>query len=193
MKNWQHTLLGILIGLILSGVLYIIAVPPRGTSIELIPAPTPAPILVHVDGEIQHPGVYPLPRESRVQDAIQAAGGLKENANHNAVNLAERLKDGQKLNIPAFGTPNAPVELPAAPQKQKEIAAAGSKPSGPIDLNTATAEDLQTLPGIGPSRAQQIIDYRETHGGFKTIADLQDISGIGEATFLKLKDLIIVN
>ncbi len=195
MKNTLQILLWILIGIIASAVLFLVTAPPRGTAVELLPAPSPAPIQVHVDGAVKQPGVYALPPGSRVQAAIQAAGGLTGQANQNAVNLAARLADGDKLRVPEIGAPGEPAAAqdpdptPAA-SKSKSIPAA--VPGAPLNLNTATLDELQTLPGIGLTRAQQIIDYRQAHGGFHSIDELKDISGIGDATFARLKDLVIV-
>ncbi len=192
MKSWHHTLLGLFIGMVATAVLFLVTAPPRGASVELLPAPTPAPIMVHIDGAVQHPGVYALPRDSRMQEAIQAAGGLNQQANQNAVNLAARLKDGDKLTIPAAGTQ---IALPPAsqPTTSKAKSSPQATPSAPVNINTATLEELQTLPGIGATRAQQIIDYRQAHSGFKSIDELQNITGIGPATFEKLKDMVTVN
>jgi competence protein ComEA len=189
MKNWQHTLLWLFIGMIATAILFLVTAPPRGTSVELLPAPSPAPIMVHVDGAVQHPGVYALPPNSRVQDAIQAAGGFGSEANQSAVNLAARLEDGNRLTIPNIGTPIASPssELPGS-NRVKDI-----PPGAPVNINTATLEELQTLPGIGATRAQDILDYRQAHGSFQTIDDLKNVTGIGDATFERLKDLITVN
>lgn len=192
MKSWHHTLLSLSIGIIASAVLFLVTSPPRGTSVVLLPAPSPMPILVHVDGAVQNPGVYSLPPGSRVQQAIQAAGGLSAKANQSAVNLAARLKDGDKLTIPAEGTPVAPQPV-VVTSDRKEKSAGPATPNAPVNLNTATLQELQTLPGVGPTRAQDIIDYRQAHGDFKTIDELQNVTGIGPVTFEKLKDFITVN
>ncbi len=192
MKSLHHTLLGLFIGMVATAVLFLVTAPPRGASVELIPAPTPAPIMIDIDGAVQHPGVYALPRDSRVQEAIQAAGGLSQQANQSAVNLATRLKDGDKLTIPAAGTQVAlPQSSESTPVKAKSSAQA--TPGAPVNINTATLEELQTLPGIGATRAQQIIDYRQANGGFKSIDELQNVTGIGPATYEKLKDWITVD
>jgi competence protein ComEA len=193
MKQWHYTLLVFLVGMIASAALFLVASPPRGTAVELLPAPTPAPIVIDVDGAVLRPGVYSLPRESRVQDAIQAAGGLSQTANQNAVNLATRLKDGDKLTIPALGTPFAiePATPPAT--RSKAVDPSLATPGALVNLNTASLEELQTLPGIGPTKAQQIIDYRQAHGVFKTIDELQNVTGIGPATFEQLRSFVTVN
>jgi competence protein ComEA len=198
MKNWQLMLLALFIGMLSTAVLFLVASPPRGTSIELLPAPTPAPMMVHVSGAVVQPGVYALPRDSRVVDAVQAAGGFSAQADEGAVNMAARLKDGDKLVIPAIGAlppaagaPEQPPSGESSPGRSSSIPESTS--GGLVNINTASLEELQTLPGIGATRAQDIIDYRQAHGGFTTIEDLQNVTGIGTATFERLKDLITVN
>ena len=187
MKNWLNTLLIALLGIAASAIVFLIVTPPRGEPVELLPAPTPAPILVHIVGAVGQPGVYPLPRESRVQDAIQAAGGFAEDADQKAVNLAVRLKDGEKITVPGVGDPVTPE--PVTPESSRS----GSIPVGPVDLNSATLEELQTLPGIGETKAKAIIQYREQNNGFDSIQELQEVNGIGPATFENLKELVTVN
>lgn len=188
MKNWLDTLLIVIIGMAASAILFLVVTPPRGEPVELLPAPTASPILVHVVGAIQQPGVYPLSRESRLQDAIQAAGGFRSDADQNVVNLAARLKDGDKVTIPVIGE----IAAPSPPISQPERS--GSSISlGLIDLNTATLEELQTLPGIGETRAKDILQYRDVHGGFTSIEELLEVKGIGPATFEDLKDLVTVD
>jgi competence protein ComEA len=194
MKNWHYTLLWLFVGMIATAALFLVTSPPRGKSVELLPAPSPAPIMVHVDGAVQHPGVYPLPRESRVQDVIQAAGGFAQKANTDAINLAARLEDGDKLVVPQVGTPAAPpsVVAPTA-SRANPLPESKSTPGALVNINTATLEELQTLPGIGATRAQDIINYRQAHGAFKTIEDLGNVTGIGQVTIERLKDLITLN
>ncbi len=191
MKQWHYALLGLFVGVALTAILFITAAPPRGEAVDLQPAPSPAPIFVHVDGAVLNPGVYSLPRESRVQEAIKAAGGLAPLANQAAINLAARLRDGEKLSIPIQGTP---VVIPSQLGNPLPESADGSPPAdGPINLNSATAEELETLSGIGPTRAADIIEYRQAHGDFKSIEEIQEVPGIGPATFERLKDQITVD
>lgn len=200
LRTLPRTLLVLLCGMALSAILFLVTAPPRGTGIALAPTSSPAPIMVQVEGAVVQPGLYGLPKDSRVADAVQSAGGLGPQANRDAVNMATRLKDGEKLVIPALGAPTAPV--PTQPSRASEIdpnggtlgSESGSKnrPSQPVNLNTATLEELDALPGIGPTRAEQIIAYREQHGGFKTIEELQEVSGIGPATFEQLKAYISI-
>jgi competence protein ComEA len=182
MKAWQILLMGILIGLLAAGVVLLVSRQPTGHSIELIPAPTLAPLTVHITGAVVNPGVYSLPRGSRVQDALTAAGGFSTQASPDAVNLAAFLQDGQQIHVPAVGE-QVPVYLPGAPT--------GSSVA-PVDINTADEAELQTLPGIGPTRAQAILAYRQEHGPFLSIADIRNVPGIGETTYQQIKDLIVV-
>jgi competence protein ComEA len=187
MKNLLSYLLMFLLGMAAAAAVFLIASPPRGTAVELLPAPTSSPLTVQVTGAVQQPGVYSLARDSRVQDAIQAAGGLTQEADSSQVNLAARIKDGERISVPKVG--EAPAELPTAAGRALTVDAT---PSTPVNLNTATLEELQTLPGVGPSKAAAIITYREEHNGFKTPDEIQEVPGFGPATFERLKDMITV-
>jgi competence protein ComEA len=181
-KMWwigAFIVVGILAG---TGVLWLVTRPPRGEPVRLLPAPTPAPIMVYVSGSVMKPGIYTLPYGSRVNDAIQAAGGLNADANSQAINLAEILVDGVQVNVPA----NQPLSIVGDSTRSITVS------SQLININTASLEELDTLPEIGPITAQKIIDYREANGAFKTVEDLLEVEGIGEATFNKVRDLITV-
>lgn len=146
--------------------------------LEMFPADEEQ-ICVHVCGRVCRPGVVMLPVGSRVWEAVEAAGGLAEDAQDTAVNLAEVLQDGQKVYIPAIGESVAED-------------AAQATDSGRVNLNTADAVRLQTLSGIGASRAEDILSYRETHGGFQTIEEIMQVPGIKESIYEKIKDKITV-
>lgn len=182
MKPWMQNLLAFFLGITAAAVMFLVSSQPQGTPIELLPTFTPAPLFIHVDGAVAHPGVYTLPRKSRVTDAITAAGGLLPQADTASINLAAQLTDGQKIYVVEQGTPQ-----PDTPSNNK------SDTLTPIDINTADATQFETLPGIGPTRAQAIIEYRNTHGPFQTIEDIQNVSGIGPATFENLKNHIFVS
>ena len=196
MRQIAYMLIGVLAGFILAGAIFMVTRLPGGEPIALQPSPTKAPIEVHVIGEVVRPGLYTLPEGSRVQDAIDAAGGLLAGMDTNSLNLAAKVEDGQQLKIgnvttlagasgtnPATGAPFS--VLPTQP---------GLNPTNPsgdlIDINTASADELATLPGIGPTTAQNIINYRDQHGDFGTIEDIMNVPGIGPSTFDAIQDLI---
>jgi competence protein ComEA len=136
--------------------------------------------------------VYVFAEGSRVQDAITAAGGLSSDADLSALNLAARLEDGQQLNVPAGGG-SSPAATATAGFRVLTPSAPTSTPSSRlININTASAEDLATLPGIGPTTAQRIIEYRTENGPFARIEDLMNVAGIGPATFDNIRNLITV-
>ncbi len=195
MKTWQSILLGIVSGLLISGAIILIIAPPRGKPIELSPLPTPAPLVVYITGSVTHPGVYSLPRLSRVSNAIEAAGGLLPDADQTAINLAAKLSDGQKIVVPKI---NAPViglagSTPDAQPASSQPGASTPSSDNPLDLNAATLEQLDLLPGIGPTRAADILAYRNQHGSFKTIDEIMEVSGIGQTTFDRIKAMIYVD
>lgn len=145
-------------------------------------------VTVHVAGAVVSPGVVTLPAGSRIADAIAAVGGLLDDADPARVNLARPLVDGEQVLVLREGEEPPPTAA-GGPSAGGE--AAGS-PAGPIDLNTATVAQLQTLPGIGPTLAQRIVSHREQHGPFRAPGDLRDVSGIGEKRFQDLAGLITV-
>lgn len=140
-------------------------------------------VVVHVAGAVSSPGVYTLPADSRVDDAVRAAGATAD-ADLSQLNLAQKLADGQKITVPAAGETPAPADN-AAPSDSSQSGAL-------ININTATQEELETLPSIGEVRAQAIIAYREEHGGFRTTDELMEVSGIGEKIFADISPHITV-
>lgn len=148
-------------------------------------------IVIHIDGEVLNPGVIKLALGSRIADAIEYSGGLTANANISNVNLAYQLSDGQKVYIPSI---NDVTEIDTIQNTAGEniIKSDGAKNSNTININTATQSELETLSGIGSSTASKIIDYRNKNGKFKTIQDLMNVSGIGEAKFNSIKDYISI-
>ncbi|HUX77659.1 MAG TPA: ComEA family DNA-binding protein [Anaerolineae bacterium] len=158
---------------------------PDSTSTPL-PAPTLAPIRVHVAGAVCQPAVYELPPGSIVQHAVDAAGGPSPDADLNGINLALELRDQQQVHVPCQGEANPP------PPVSGGAPGGGGSAGALVDINAATAADLETLPRIGPTMAQRIIAYREANGSFAAIEDIQDVPGIGPATFEGLRDLITV-
>jgi competence protein ComEA len=148
-------------------------------------APSAARVVVDVDGEVRRPGVVELASGARVVDAIRAAGGLTSRGDTGTLNLAEVLIDGQQVTVPSTRAPAAP-----APAGSADSTGPGASAAGPVSLNSATAEQLETLPGIGPVLAAAIIDWRAENGGFTSIDQLQEVSGIGPATFADVAPLI---
>ena len=153
----------------------------------LPPAPTatPGPIRVYVSGAVTSPDVYSIPPGSIMRDALNAAGGASGEADLNQVNLAQVLRDGDHVYVPKIGE----VPTPALVGVDSTEAAL----SGLLNINTATAEQLEALPGIGPAIAKRIVDYRDAHGPFANIEVIQNVSGIGPTIFGQIKDLITVN
>jgi len=186
MKTWQSILLGIFLGIISTGIIFIISRQPSGEPIHLFPSPSPAPILVYITGAVKNPGVYSLPVSSRVQGLVDQAGGLIEGSDSTALNLAAVLSDGQKIVVP-FTKTDIPETSAGAVST-----AVPTQVSYPININTATQEELDLLPGIGASKAGDIVNYRDQKGPFNTIEDIQNVPGIGPGIFLKIKELISV-
>lgn len=147
-----------------------------------------ATIFVDIKGAVKNPGVYELKNTARVFDGIEAAGGFLEDADIKKVNQAKRLEDQGQLYIRKIGEEvEEEEEIIEKENNQKE------NDTGKININTSEVGKLQELPGIGAKKAQAIIDYRKEKGSFKKIEDLMEVSGIGEGTFTKLKDLITIN
>jgi len=194
MKSVWLLIFGLVCGFLGAGLLLLVAGPPLGRPVELLPPPTPLPLAVHVDGAVAHPGLYRLPAGSRVQDAIQAAGGLSSTVASGHINLAALLKDGEQILVPdRSSTPTAlPLRASNPTATRRPASPTPTRIAGKINLNTATAAELESLPGIGPSLAQGIIDYRLRHGKFKKIEDIIEVYGIGQKTFDRIKNLITV-
>ncbi len=194
MKTWQAILFGIFAGLLSSAVILLIAMPPKGTAVELLPAATAEPIVVHVAGAVNQPGVYRLPRESRLTDAVERAGGLQPNADAEALNLAARLMDGDKIVVPFAGQAVSDViQRSSASLPDSAAISADDLEVFPIDLNNATQEELLHLPGIGPSKAADILAYRQQNGPFLRPEDIMKVPGIGDSTFDQIREFIIVS
>jgi len=188
-------LIGVLAGFILAGAIFIVTRLPAGKPIALEPSPTKVPIEVHVIGQVVRPGIYSLPEGSRVQDAIDAAGGLLSDTNTNDINLAAKLEDGQQLKIGDVTAASGTVGQGQGASPFSVVptqAGGGGSTTNPdlININTATADQLESLPGIGPTAAQNIINYRTQHGPFETVEDIMNVPGIGPSTFDAIQDLI---
>ena len=163
----------------------LLARPPAGAA----PAPPLAPptetaaatrLVVDVVGAVRRPGLYRLEQGARIADAVARAGGATRKAQLASINLAAPLADGEQVVVPTSGP------SPAA----GNASAAGTATSGPVHLSTATLEQLDSLPGIGPVTAQKILDYRQKHGAFTSVDELDAVSGIGPARLDQLKDLV---
>lgn len=147
---------------------------------------TSSEVVVHVTGAVSTPGIYTLPSDARVDDAVRAAGATAE-ADLSQLNLAQKLADGQKITVPAIGSAST-----SAGEGTTTTPADASSDGALVNINTASLEELETLPSIGEVRAQAIITYRETNGGFRTIEELQEVSGIGEKIFADVAPYITV-
>jgi competence protein ComEA len=143
---------------------------------------TPAIVVVDVAGKVRRPGLYRLPSGSRVDDAVRRAGGTLRGVDLSSLNLAARVVDGQQILVGAPAV--APAPAPAGSAGTPAMAA------GPVSLNSATLEQLEALPGVGPVLAQHIVDWRSAHGGFTSVEQLNDVPGIGEVKFADLRSLV---
>lgn len=156
---------------------------PEPPSVQTLPVSVEAPPstevdTVHVSGAVVAPGLVTVPAGSRVADAVRAAGGALATADLGALNLAAPVGDGERLIVPSQGAGNRP-----------EPSAGGT---GALSLNRATAQELEALPGVGPVLAERIVAHRERIGGFSTVEDLLDVSGIGERTLAEIRDRVTV-
>jgi len=189
MKPWQQTLAGFLLGLVVVSAILLVVSPQRGQPLVLVthtpnltpdPTSTPKLIRIHVTGLVNIPGVYTLPETARLEDAIQAAGGLLEEADPQSLNLAAALIDGQRLYIPPaqdvpLTTDDRGLSLETTPL---------------VNINTAGFAELDSLPGIGEVKAQAILDYRHKNGLFTALEDLMKVEGISQSLFEKLAGFI---
>jgi competence protein ComEA len=147
-------------------------------AVSLDRAPGRDASLVHVAGAVRHPGVYRLGAGKRVQDAVARAGGATAKGDPNAINLAAKVADGQQVLVPRRGAAGGAAGVGATP---------GAPGSAPVNLNSATAEQLDTLDGVGPATATKILEWRQAHGGFRSVEDLAQVPGIGPKKLAALK------
>ena len=155
------------------------AAPPTET------ATTAAPVVVDVVGAVRRPGLYRLAQGTRIADAVARAGGATPKADLALINLAAPLADGEQVVVPRRGS-----AAPGAAGGASGSGASGAAPAGPVHLSTATLEQLDSLPGIGPVTAQKILDYRQKHGAFTSVDELDAVPGIGPARLDQLEDLV---
>lgn len=188
MKHLWGIAFGVVIGFLGVGLLLLTTAKPRGEPIKLLPPPTPGPVIVHVAGAVNNPGVYTIPPVSRVGEVIDMAGGLSNNADDSLINLAQLVEDGEQIWVP--------YQIQYA--EDQDIAGVGkasptqSQLMSLININTATQTELESLNGIGPVYAKAIIQYRLENGPFEKIEDIQEVKGIGPVTFEKIRTSITV-
>ena len=161
------------------------AVPPPVRVATHTRTTTVAQMFVDVVGAVRRPGLYRVPDGARVADALARAGGVTSKAQLELVNLAARVADGEQVVVPRRGSASVPSAGGAGAG-----AGAGSVPTGPVHLNSATLEQLDALPGVGPVTAQKIVDYRQQHGGFGSVDELDAVPGIGPARLGNLRGLV---
>lgn len=205
MKELWKILFGTITALLAVGIIYLVSRPPRGYPIELVPPGSPAPLIIHISGAVIHPGVYRLPPQSRVWDAAQAAGGFAPGADQEALNLAAFVEDGSQIVVPEIHDsitvlPSATNPASAAEIEPTKICVTSAVQASPyprlhfpIDINTATGEELEALPQIGQVRAARIIAYRSSHGPFKRIEDIRNVYDITPEVYAAIRDLIIAS
>lgn len=170
LEKYRTPIIGLLIAVILiGGAVFIYSETSKPRAEEIVISPPSPEISVYVEGEVVNPGIYTLGNGDRVADAIEAAGGFTSNADQSSVNLSAALKDGAQIHVYKTGE---------VPQK--------------VNINTAEVWLLESLPGIGETLAQRIVDYRIANGYFQSIDDLKQVDGIGAAGFEKIKDKIAV-
>ena len=192
MKTGWALALGVICGLLGAGIILLVSRPPGGSAITLLPPPSPVPLVVYVSGAVARPDIYTVPVGSRVRDAIQAAGGLSSQADPQSLNLAAFLEDGMKIQVAEIvKTPIAPGAMTGTSNSSATGLSQGVA-SSLVNINTASQQELDTLPEIGPALAQRIIAYRTAKGPFTKIEDIQNVSGIGAVTFEKIKDMITI-
>ena len=182
-------MIGIFVGLIVAGFLYITVRTPAGEPITLLPSPSPEPIIVYVSGAVKRPGVYRLPLGSRLVDAVQQAGGFLLDADFTQINLAHIVEDGDQIEIPGGSL----IATPQLTIGGDGLLYTPTPPAGePININTASVEELDQLPGIGPTAAQKIIEYRDLNGAFVRVDDLLKVAGIGPSIMDEIRGLVTV-
>ena len=147
-------------------------------------------VLVQVAGEVARPGVYRVPAGARVNEAVQRAGGLTRRADQAGVNLVAHVQDGQQVIVPRRGAAGAAVASAGSGGGGAGAGGGGGSSGGPVSLSSATVAQLDGLDGIGPTLAQRIVDYRQAHGGFRSVDQLRDVSGIGDKRFEALRKAV---
>jgi competence protein ComEA len=180
-SNLFHLVLAVLFGFGIGGLILILNKRPKLEPIQILPTTTPVLMAVHVSGEVLKPGMIFVARETRIGQVIEEAGGFTVDADQNSLNLAAYVYDGQRIHVSSL------TDVSLQPTTDQ-----GETTSYPININHCSFDDLISLPGIGEAKAAAIIKYRETNGGFDTIEDILNVSGIGPAIFADIKELITV-
>ena len=189
MKNILNIVIGIFIGLVVAGLLYLTVRAPQGQPVVLMPSPTPDPIVVYVTGAVNRPGVYRLPVDSRMVDAVQQAGGFMPSADIASVNLADKLEDGQQIVIQG----GVDLPTPVLTIGGEGLLVTATPPAGqPLNLNTATWGQIDELPGIGQTTAKAIVQYRTDNGPFKVLEDLLKVPFVGESILNGIRGLVTI-
>lgn len=183
MNTLRTVLIGILIGLLMGGILLLVLTRAEEETVTIVYQPTKGPMRIEIRGAVVRPGLYEFNAAATVDDLVRAAGGFSDQADQDRSRLASRVYDGDTIWIPTLAVGNAPT-LTAFP-----ILETSSK----INLNTATVDELMTLPGIGEKKALEIIQYRTEHGGFKDVSELLKVNGLGEKTVETFYDRIIID
>jgi competence protein ComEA len=179
--NWRSFFLGLLSGLLSSAIILAGNGRLERYAIPLTPAAGPPGVRISIQGAVASPGVYRLPPGSILEDALQAAGGLQRDADAGRLNPASPLVDGQEVRVPVRTPTPASVAADSKPDPSS---------SGHVNLNLASAAELDDLPGIGPVLAQRIVDYRDQAGPFQSAEDLLKVKGIGSSLLAKIRDLV---
>jgi competence protein ComEA len=177
LKPWQTILLGTLAGAIVISLLLVISLPNKTVPLQFLPTTTPSPLVIHITGAVLNPGIKTLPSGSRVNDVVELAGGVLETADLEKINLAAPIFDGQKIHIPNYGET---LNLTTSSEGNTEL----------VPLNSASAKDLEKLPGIGEEKAAAIIAEREKRGQFQSIDELLEVKGISDNLLNQIRSLI---
>lgn len=193
-QRWPNALLIIATLAALSGVLVLLFRPDSNPGIEIsLPTPTPPPQLkVYVSGAVAQPGVYQFHEGDRLIKAVQSAGGLLPNADSSAINMAALLQDEQHYHFPLTGESANEINAPSTQDEPHTTELPPLSPENPLNINVASQEQLQLLPGIGEVKAHAIVDFRNAHGPFAETSEITSVPGIGPTTYENVRHLITV-